>query len=118
MRAVAYEQAVSNESLPELRLANSWSTVDGGVDPLSAEPLNPRRNLARPRVQYVRIDAGLERILSEGEAQPEAEVRPSARGGDWRRMRGLPIVGLGIAGASPGTDPARAMLEMELRRGR
>jgi hypothetical protein len=59
--------------------------------------------------------AKVEAIVRQVEAMPEEEVRPSARGG---RRRGLPIVGPGVAGASPGTDPARAVLEMELRRRR
>jgi hypothetical protein len=63
--------------------------------------------------------AKVEAIVRQVDAvAEEMEVQPSARGGDWRRMRGLPIVGPGVAGASPGTDPARAVLEMELRRRR
>jgi hypothetical protein len=74
-----------------------------------------------PRYRRVQLEdaAKLERVLSEtGAEQPEPEVRPSARGGDWRRMRGLPIVSRGVAGAIPDTNPARAVLEIELRRGR
>ena len=37
-------------------------------------------------------EATLARILLEtGEPLPETEVRPSARGGDWQRLRGLAV---------------------------
>ena len=59
----------------------------------------------------------LARILLEvGEPAPEPNVRPSARGGDWQRMRGVPCVGPGIGGTSPGTDPMRALLARGSRR--
>jgi hypothetical protein len=60
--------------------------------------------------------AKVDRVVRQVEAvTEEVEVQPSARGGDWRRMRGLPIVGPGVADASPGTDPLKAVLELELR---
>ena len=64
--------------------------------------------------------AKLERILVDvGELAPEEdEVRPSARGGDWRRMRGVPVVGPGVGGTSIGTDPLRALLQKERQRQR
>ena len=80
-----------------------------------------------PRYLHLQLELELEfedaakggAIVRQLEAVPEKmEVLPYARGGDWRRMRGLPIVGCGVPGASPGTDPARAVLEMEPRRRR
>jgi hypothetical protein len=72
------------------------------------------------RQQLEALDnAKVDRVVRQVEALPEeVEVQPSARGSDWRRMRGLPLVGAGVAGASPGTHPARAVLEMEFRRRR
>lgn len=50
-----------------------------------------------------------------------ADPRPvnGAGGGDPRRMRGFPIVGVrGAGGTSPGTDPARALIAKEGQRRR
>jgi hypothetical protein len=59
----------------------------------------------------------LARILLEtGEALPESEVHPSARGSDWRRMRGVPVCGPGIGGTAIGTDPVRELLRKERQR--
>jgi hypothetical protein len=62
--------------------------------------------------------AKVEAIVRQVEPEEPVEVLPSARGGDWRRMRGLPIVGPGIGGTSIGTDPLRALLEKERRQRR
>jgi hypothetical protein len=51
----------------------------------------------------------------------QSDPRPvnGAGGGDPRRMRGFPIVGVrGAGGASPGTDPLRETLRREERRRR
>jgi hypothetical protein len=53
--------------------------------------------------------AKLARILVGTDEPAEPHVRPSARGGDWQRVRGVPCVGPGIGGTSPGTDPVRAL---------
>jgi hypothetical protein len=60
--------------------------------------------------------AKVEAIVRQVEPEEPVEILPSARGGDWRRMRGLPIVGPGVGGTSPGTDPVRALLTKESRR--
>jgi hypothetical protein len=62
----------------------------------------------------------LDKLLREVDKAP-ADAKPvnGAGGGDLRRMRGFPIVGIrGAGGTSPGTDPARALLAKEARRGR
>lgn len=46
--------------------------------------------------------------MRQVEAVSEEVVQPSARGGDRRRMRGVPIRGPVIGGTSIGTDPVRA----------
>ena len=48
--------------------------------------------------------------MRQVEAVSEEVVQPSARGGDRRRMRGVPIRGPVIGGTSIGTDPVRALL--------
>lgn len=61
-------------------------------------------------------------LLETGEALPEEyrgrPLRASADGHRDDRRRGLPIIGRGTGGASPGTDPLRALLEKERRGGR
>lgn len=62
----------------------------------------------------------LTRIIREVDKAP-ADPRPvnGAGGGDLRRMRGFPIVGVrGAGGTSPGTDPMRALLAKEGQRRR
>ena len=59
----------------------------------------------------------LARILLETGAELPAEVKRGAlpTGGDRDRMRGFPIVGKGISGTAPGTDPLGALLAKEHR---
>jgi hypothetical protein len=62
----------------------------------------------------------LARVMREVDVAP-ADPRPlnGAGGGDLRRMRGFPIVGVrGAGGTSPGTDPARALIAKERQRRR
>jgi hypothetical protein len=56
-------------------------------------------------------------ILEGGEVENEAgmPLRPSADGHHSDRRRGLPMVSKGTGGASPGTDPLRALLAKERR---
>jgi hypothetical protein len=64
--------------------------------------------------------AALARILADVDQAP-ADASPvnGAGGGDLRRMRGFPIVGVrGAGGTSPGTDPMRALLAKEGQRRR
>jgi hypothetical protein len=56
----------------------------------------------------------LERILAELDVEQSGP--PVTRGGEASR-RGIPIVGRGTAGVSPGTSPERALLAKG-RRGR
>jgi hypothetical protein len=78
--------------------------------------------MPQPLPRYVALElqhredaAKLARILVETDGPAEPHIRPSARGGDWQRMRGVPCVGPGIGGTSPGTDPVRALLAKERR---
>jgi hypothetical protein len=62
----------------------------------------------------------LARIIREVDKAP-ADAKPvnGAGGGDLRRMRGFPIVGIrGAGGTSPGTDPVRALIAKEGQRRR
>ena len=62
-------------------------------------------------------EAKLDRILFEvGETEPPpVRVSSHAVGGDRERLCGVPAVGPGIGGTSPGTDPVRALLAKERR---
>ena len=63
----------------------------------------------------------LARIILESDGLPDEvdDSKPSSRltrgadGHDWRRRRGLPMVGRGISGAMPGTNPLGALIAKE-----
>jgi hypothetical protein len=61
-------------------------------------------------VRNAQLDARNARVLAEfsREAAPAALARGATAGGDWRRLRGIPAIGRGVAGAIPGTSPERA----------
>lgn len=53
----------------------------------------------------------LARILLEtGEEAPPATVTKATLSGDTRRLRGIPAIGYGVGGATPGTNPEQAAL--------
>jgi hypothetical protein len=61
----------------------------------------------------------LERIVARADDTTRPDPKPvnGAGGGDPRRMRGFPIVGVrGEGGTSPGTDPVRALIVKEGQR--
>lgn len=43
----------------------------------------------------------------------EAEQPSSTAGGDSRKLRGIPAIGLGVSGHITGTDPLQALLDKE-----
>ena len=49
------------------------------------------------------------------DAKPSSRPTRGADGHDWRRRRGLPMIGKGVGGASPGTNPVAALLAKEAR---
>jgi hypothetical protein len=53
------------------------------------------------------------------QAVEQAEDRPAPgegkAGGDRWRLRGIPVVGRGVGGTSPGTDPYAALDNLERR---
>jgi hypothetical protein len=60
----------------------------------------------------------IEKIILEGrelESDPGRPLRQSADGHSSDRRRGLPVISKGVGGASPGTDPLRALLAKESR---
>ena len=75
----------------------------------------PRFNRRMQEIEDRRRIAQL--ILEGGEVENEAGVplRRSADGHHSDRRRGLPMIGRGCGGASPGTDPVRALLAKEAR---
>ena len=67
-----------------------------------------------------RFNAAMERIedqrkigrilLETGEHEVTATVAKATLPGDNRRLRGIPVVGRGVAGVSPGTNPLTELL--------
>lgn len=58
-------------------------------------------------------------LLETGEELPPAKTFFGATlPGDERRLRGIPCVARGVAGACPGTNPLSALMGAENRRGR
>ena len=79
-------------------------------------PPLPRFRAAEQRVADARK---LARLLAEAGAEATPAVKGALpTGGDRARMRGFPIVGKGIRGTAPGTDPVGAMIGKESRRRR
>jgi hypothetical protein len=61
--------------------------------------------------------AKVDRIVREVDANTVIEVDPTATGGDdWRKVRGVPLVARGTAGAIPGTNPLGALMAKQRRR--
>jgi len=64
-------------------------------------------------------EAKLERILAEvGPLPPPEQTAGATAPGDSRSLRGIPAHARGTSGAIAGTDPLRALLAKERRRGR
>ncbi len=47
------------------------------------------------------------------DSKPSSRLTRGADGHEWRRRRGLPMVGKGISGAMPGTNPLGALIAKE-----
>ena len=77
--------------------------------------LLPRFTASLEKIQDERRIA--KAILEAGDEAPELRIRGTA-GGDRRRARGVPIVGPGIGGTAPGTDPLAALIRKENSRRR
>ncbi len=66
-----------------------------------------------------RIDADERKLtkilLDVGAERPDADLRTGwvPVGGDRDRLRGFPVVGKGIGGTAPGTDPVAALFRKE-----
>lgn len=82
--------------------------------------LLPRFYLAQ---QQIEDERKLARIILEtgglpdeaGDAKPSSRPTRGADGHDWRRRRGTPIIGKGVSGAMPGTNPLDALIAKERR---
>lgn len=65
-------------------------------------------------VRNAQLEAEQARILAElatEAAESDADVPMRATPvGDWRRMRGLPMIGRGVSGAMRGTAPEREVV--------
>lgn len=61
--------------------------------------------------QQAREDkAAVDRAVMESEPMVTTTVARATLPGDNRRLRGIPCVARGVAGASPGTNPLAALL--------
>jgi hypothetical protein len=87
--------------------------------PIDQARLRPHlRERAQLLKQQARVFEGEYRRAAEAgvdTSSPAAKVPP---GSDPERMRGLPVVAPGVAGAQPGSNPVRALLRAEARRER
>lgn len=74
----------------------------------------------RAHQQKVADARKLSRIIEEtgGETAPAKASAGATSGGDWQRMRGFPIIGRGVGGTVPGTDPLAALIAKEQRQRR
>lgn len=55
-------------------------------------------------------------ILEVGEVEETQTVARATLPGDTRRLRGIPSIARGVAGACPGTNPLSALMASEARR--
>ncbi len=63
--------------------------------------------------------AKVDRIVREaGEDVAPSSSAGATAGGDERRLRGIPAIGRGCAGAINGSDPMRALIQKEARQRR
>jgi len=47
-----------------------------------------------------------------GESE-QSRMLPGTAGGDWRRLRGLPVIARGVSGEVMGSRPDRAVLRLD-----
>lgn len=67
------------------------------------------------RQQEIEDERKVAQIILETGGDVPPKLVNGAAGGDWRRMRGLPIVARGVPGTAPNTDPVAALLRKEAR---
>lgn len=60
-----------------------------------------------------RLHAQQARILRDNVLEQPATVTQATLPGDTRKLRGIPAIGRGVSGASPGTQPEQATLRRE-----
>jgi hypothetical protein len=68
------------------------------------------------RQLQVEDQAKLERILAEVVDEEPSSAAGATAPGDSRRLRGIPAVGRGVAGAIQGTNPVAELMRRESRR--
>ena len=82
-------------------------------DGLKVSPI-PNEGRLVLAVRRAQLEAEQARILAElaaeaAEADDDVPMRATPVG-DWRRMRGLPMIGRGVAGAVSGSNPEREVV--------
>ncbi len=99
-----------NSSVSHWTLRNSARRLPFVPQPL---PRAYRRQLqAEDSAKVVEI------VREVGEAEEPPSVAGATAAGDERRLRGIPAISRGTSGAVFGSDPLRAFLWKERRRGR
>lgn len=80
--------------------------------PLIRQGEGPLAGFRRIREEREKHRRSLDRIVRLAECAPELDSRRVSRAtaaGDSARLRGIPAIGRGVSGASPGTQPERAV---------
>lgn len=71
--------------------------------------------MSQPLPRYIDTHADDERrlariLLETGDPTPIQTTTRATLPGDTRRLRGIPAIGRGVSGASPGTNPLTELL--------
>jgi len=74
---------------------------------LAQEQIEAEQKLAR----IILETGGLPDEVEDSKGSPR--LAKGADGHDWRRRRGTPIIGKGVSGAMPGTNPLGALIAKE-----
>lgn len=76
--------------------------------PLIRQGDGPAAAILQERDQRERDQRHVDRIVEQAEQNPDLDALRLSRataGGDERKLRGIPAIGRGVAGAIPGTSP-------------
>jgi hypothetical protein len=65
--------------------------------------------------RYLPDDSGA-RVKKASQEDGPMSAAPGSAGGDWRRLRGLPVLTFGIGGAMLGSRPEREVLKLDRRK--
>jgi hypothetical protein len=72
--------------------------------------------MARELTPHERLAAGVADAAHEARAEPAAAKIPT--GDEWMRRRGLPMIGRGVQGTQPGSNPLAEVIRRDGQRQR